>query len=92
MFKVGMADILVCCRALDEGIDVPEAECAILAASTSSHRQRVQRLGRVLRLSRNKESAEIYSLYASDQELEKLKKEEALLDGVSTTKWLEMTN
>lgn len=92
MFKVGMADILVCCRALDEGIDVPEAECAILAASTSSHRQRVQRLGRVLRLSPSKESAEIYTIYASDQELEKLKKEEALLDGVSTTKWLEMTN
>lgn len=92
MFKVGMADILVCCRALDEGIDVPEAECAILAASTSSHRQRVQRLGRVLRLSPSKESAEIYTIYASDQELEKLMKEEALLEGVSTTKWLEMTN
>ena len=91
MFRSGQIDILVCCRALDEGIDVPEAECAILAASTSSHRQRVQRLGRVLRKHEGKESAQIYTLYVSESEERKLVLETNLLEGVATTRWLEMT-
>jgi len=92
MFKSGQADTLVCCRALDEGIDVPEAECAILAASTSSHRQRVQRLGRVLRTHEHKEIAEIITLYVSDQEEERLAKETAALLGVASTRWMELSN
>lgn len=91
MFKVGMVDVLVCCRALDEGIDIPEAECAILAASTSSHRQRVQRLGRVLRLHDGKGQAAIYTLYATDQEAQRLVAEMQSLDGVATTTWLEVS-
>jgi superfamily II DNA or RNA helicase len=92
MFKTGLADVLVCCRALDEGIDVPEAECAILAASTSSHRQRVQRLGRVLRTHDNKDLAQIFTIYVSDQEESRLLEETKALEGVASTKWLEMTN
>ncbi len=92
MFRSGQADILVCCRALDEGIDVPEAECAILAASTSSHRQRVQRLGRVLRTHTGKELALIYTLYTSDSEELKLSHETNLLEGVASTRWLKMSN
>lgn len=88
MFKVGLADILVCCRALDEGIDVPEAECAILAASTNSHRQRVQRLGRVLRRGKDNKLAVIHTLYASDQEEANLVTESTALHDVATTKWL----
>jgi superfamily II DNA or RNA helicase len=91
MFKSGQADVLVCCRALDEGIDVPEAECAVLAASTSSHRQRVQRLGRVLRTHRDKELAQIFTVYVSDQEQEKLVKETSALAGVASVKWMEMS-
>lgn len=90
MFKVGMADVLVCCRALDEGIDVPEADCAILAASTSSHRQRVQRLGRVLRVHKDKERAQIYTVYATQQEAQRLLEETGQLEGVAETRWLEL--
>lgn len=89
MFRTGLADVLVCCRALDEGIDLPEAECAILAASTSSHRQRVQRLGRVLRTHKAKDLAVVYSLYATEQERESLVSESKRLDGVAKTTWLE---
>ncbi len=89
MFRTGLADVLVCCRALDEGIDVPEAECAILAASTSSHRQRVQRLGRVLRTHKSKDLAVVYSLYATEQERESLVSESQRLEGVAKTAWLE---
>lgn len=41
--------VLVAVRALDEGIDVPSAEVAVIAAGTRSRRQRIQRIGRVLR-------------------------------------------
>jgi superfamily II DNA or RNA helicase len=91
MFKSGQSDVLVCCRALDEGIDVPEAECAILAASTSSHRQRVQRLGRVLRTHQDKDLALIYTIYVSDQEQERLVAETGNLAEVASIKWLEMS-
>jgi superfamily II DNA or RNA helicase len=91
MFKVGMVDVLVCCRALDEGIDVPEADSAILAASTSSHRQRVQRLGRVLRLHDGKERAQIYTVYATEQEAQRLVSEMQNLEGIAETRWLQMS-
>ena len=91
MFKVGQLDVLVCCRALDEGIDVPEAECAILVASTSSHRQRVQRLGRVLRTHEDKESAQIFTIYVTDQEEVRLLKETNELLEVASVRWLELS-
>jgi superfamily II DNA or RNA helicase len=90
-FKSSQADVLVCCRALDEGIDVPEAECAIIAASTSSQRQRVQRLGRVLRLHSDKELAQVYSFYVTEAEQRKLSDEVQNLEGVASVRWLEMT-
>jgi len=89
-FKSSQADVLVCCRALDEGIDVPEAECAIIAASTSSHRQRVQRLGRVLRLHDDKDLAKVYSFYVTEAEQKKLSEEVQNLEGVASVRWLQM--
>ena len=48
-FKSGRATALVAVRTLDEGIDVPEAKLAIITAGSSSIRQRIQRIGRVVR-------------------------------------------
>ena len=90
MFRRGMADVLVCCRALDEGIDIPEADCAILSASTSSHRQRVQRLGRVLRTHEGKEMASIYTIFVTDQERDRLALESEQISDSHSTKWLEL--
>lgn len=89
-FRRGMIEILVCCRALDEGVDVPEADVAIIAASTSSSRQRIQRVGRVIRLHKDKDYAKIYTLYTTQREEEFLKGEELRLSSILKFRWYEM--
>jgi superfamily II DNA or RNA helicase len=49
-FRRGRVDALVAPRVLDEGIDVPAADVAVVLAAFRTRRQMVQRLGRVLRL------------------------------------------
>ena len=48
-FRENRHRILVSCRCLDEGIDVPDANIGIVMSSSAMERQRVQRLGRVIR-------------------------------------------
>lgn len=50
-FRAGDAPILVSVKTLIEGVDVPDAEVGISVAASSSVRQRVQSLGRILRRS-----------------------------------------
>ena len=88
LFRRGAIDVLVTCRALDEGINVPDASLAVIVASTSSTRQRIQRLGRVLRPSPGKLYAEIFTIFASEPEAERLRQEEAGIDGVHQVSWL----
>lgn len=81
MYRRGSFDVLVTCRALDEGVNLPETEIAIVSSATASKRQRIQRLGRVLRPAPGKKRALIYTLYATEREKERLLEEEA--DGTS---------
>jgi superfamily II DNA or RNA helicase len=90
LYRKGVFDILICCRALDEGINVPETAVAILASSTASTRQRVQRLGRVLRPARGKLFADIYTVYASDVEETRLRTEAESLSGVCEISWAQV--
>jgi superfamily II DNA or RNA helicase len=87
LYRRGMFDVLVSCRALDEGTNVPETIVAVIASSTSSQRQRIQRLGRVLRPSDGKTLASVYTLYTTDTEEKRLRAEEAVLEGVATVRW-----
>lgn len=48
-FRKDTANILVSARSLIEGFDVPSADVGIVVASSSSVRQRIQTLGRILR-------------------------------------------
>ncbi len=48
-FREGAAPVLVSVKSLVEGIDVPDADVGVSVAASSSVRQRVQSLGRVLR-------------------------------------------
>ena len=48
-FRVGRFTKLVTGRVLNEGVDVPDANVAILLSGTATRREYVQRLGRVLR-------------------------------------------
>lgn len=64
-FEDGESRVLVSCKALDEGFNVPEADVGIIVSSTNSDRQRIQRLGRVLRKKGGGESR-LYYLYIND--------------------------
>tara|TARA_Y100000996_G_C22512771_1_gene639133 strand:- start:121 stop:1356 length:1236 start_codon:yes stop_codon:yes gene_type:complete len=86
-FKTGLFRVLVTCEALDEGLNIPSLDMAIISAGNLSKRQRIQRLGRTLRTSRSKEKAVIYTLYYSDQERERLLNEEKNLSGQSKVSW-----
>jgi hypothetical protein len=53
LFRRGVARVLVSARSLIEGFDVPAADVGIVVASSSSVRQRIQTLGRILRKPRD---------------------------------------
>ena len=63
LFRQHAVRILVSCRCLDEGIDVPDANIGIVLSSSSLTRQRIQRLGRIIRRSPDKDAACLYYLY-----------------------------
>ncbi len=48
-FASGGLDVLAAPRVLDEGVDVPAADLAVIVGASRSRRQMVQRMGRVLR-------------------------------------------
>ena len=48
-FKSGVYPVVVTSRVLNEGVDVPEANIAVVLSGTGSTREHVQRLGRILR-------------------------------------------
>jgi superfamily II DNA or RNA helicase len=86
-YRRGDLDVLITCRALDEGFNVPETEIGIVAASTATRRQRIQRLGRVLRPVKGKDRAVVYSLVATEPEIKRLREEETDLEGVADVTW-----
>lgn len=60
-FRNGSANALVSAQVLDEGLDVPEAEIAIVVGGSGNMRRHVQRIGRVLRPAPGKR-AKVYEL------------------------------
>jgi superfamily II DNA or RNA helicase len=70
LFRTGVAQVIVSARSLIEGFDVPEADLGIIVASSSSPRQRIQSIGRVLRKPRGetgaRKSSRICVLYVRD--------------------------
>lgn len=62
-FEDGEIRILVSCKTLDEGLSVNNADVGIIVSSTGSKRQRIQRLGRILRKKDTERLAYFYYLY-----------------------------
>ena len=89
LYIKGQIDVLVTCRALDEGLDVPQSEFGIISASTASVRQRIQRLGRVLRPYPGKKTATVITMYVLPGEAEALRLESERLEGVAKVRWFE---
>src|SRR5205085_1488453 len=63
LFREGKLRALVSSQVLNEGLDVPEADVAIIVAGTRGTREHVQRFGRVLR-PREGKKAIVYELVA----------------------------
>jgi superfamily II DNA or RNA helicase len=64
-FSTGELRILVSARVLNEGIDVPAADVAIIVGGSQGSREYIQRVGRVLRPSEGKKAI-IYDLVTRD--------------------------
>lgn len=65
-FRTGSVRILIACKAIDEGLDVPDASIGIILSCASTARQRIQRLGRIIRKKSGKESAALYYLHITE--------------------------
>jgi superfamily II DNA or RNA helicase len=55
-FATGEYNVVATSRVLNEGVDVPEANVAIVLSGTSTVREHVQRLGRILRKKGDKQA------------------------------------
>ncbi len=85
-FYKGYYNILITCTALDEGLNVPDIEVALIVSQTMSGRQRIQRIGRALRTGKN--MAHIYTIYITDEEKDLLMKEFGALNRISNFRWI----
>jgi superfamily II DNA or RNA helicase len=90
LFRRGVFDVLVTCRALDEGLNVPDVSIGVIASATASSRQRIQRLGRLLRPAHGKTRAMIYTLFASVPEKERLAREAREMAEIAAVHWERM--
>jgi len=59
-FGLGVTEVLLAIKCLDEGVDVPAARFGYILASSGNPREFIQRRGRLLRPSPDKEFAEVY--------------------------------
>lgn len=87
LFRKRAYRCLITCRALDEGLNVPDVSVGVIAASSASIRQRIQRVGRLLRPFEDK-VATVITLYTSEAEHQRLRKEEIELEDVASIRWI----
>ena len=62
LFAKGQVDCLVARKCLDEGVNIPATQTAILIASNTDQREYIQRLGRILRTYEGKNKSVIYDM------------------------------
>lgn len=62
LFKEKQYQVLVAIKCLDEGIDIPSADRAIVMASSTNPREYVQRIGRIIRQASGKYKATIHDM------------------------------
>ena len=62
LFRENSARMLVSCRCLDEGIDVPDANIGVVLSGSAVERQHIQRMGRLIRRAEGKDAACLYHI------------------------------
>ncbi len=62
-FEDGTHELVAAPKLLDEGIDVPAADLALIVATSRSRRQLIQRMGRVVRLKEDGRPARVVILF-----------------------------
>jgi superfamily II DNA or RNA helicase len=65
-FKANKTRVLLSVRMFSEGVDLPDVDVGIIAAASSSVRQKIQTMGRILRKSEGKSKARIINLFIKD--------------------------
>ena len=68
MFKKEIYSTLVAIKCLDEGVNIPQIERAIILSSSTNPREFVQRRGRILRTAYGKKYSEIFDFIVMDSE------------------------
>lgn len=61
-FDEGIYKVIAAINCLDEGIDIPSTKMAIILASSGNPKQYIQRRGRILRPSKNKDKAILHDI------------------------------
>jgi superfamily II DNA or RNA helicase len=62
-FSDGSISVLVTVQTLEEGVDVPDADLAVIVASSKQRRQMIQRMGRIMRRKADGRDARFLLLY-----------------------------
>ncbi|NES98193.1 MAG: DNA phosphorothioation system restriction enzyme [Desertifilum sp. SIO1I2] len=70
-FESGELQGLVAIRCLDEGVDIPAIQNAVILASSSNPRQFIQRRGRILRSHPGKERATLFDMIVLPPQLDR---------------------
>jgi superfamily II DNA or RNA helicase len=70
-FEAGELQGLVAIRCLDEGVDIPAIQTAVILASSGNPRQFIQRRGRVLRPHPGKQRATVFDTIVLPPELDR---------------------
>lgn len=70
-FDRGELQGLVAIHCLDEGVDIPSIQNAVILASTGNPRQFIQRRGRILRLHPDKKQATLFDMIVMPPELDR---------------------
>jgi superfamily II DNA or RNA helicase len=82
---VGAYPALVANQVLDEGVDLPQVNVAIVVGGTASSRQAKQRLGRILRKSGNRRAV-LYEIVCADTTEEKRSRKRRASDAYQGTR------
>ena len=84
-FKTGKATVLCSTKALNQGLDIPDANMGVICGLTSKSLSMIQRVGRLIRFQEGK-TGEIYILYVENSQEEKWLK--TAVKSLNNVNWL----